>query len=92
MIKTIENKKKLVYTKNSNKTKKAKGKRIKVETLEILRERERERERELTFKPKTKENLVLFVVSKLYLKYQNLKGELCKKIHNSFSFSLHRNK
>ena len=90
MIKTIENKKKLVYTKNSNKTKKAKGKRIKVETLEILRERERERE--LTFKPKTKENLVLLVVSKLYLKYQNLKGELCKKIHNSFSFSLHRNK
>ena len=88
MIKTIENKKKLVYTKNSNKTKKAKGKRIKVETLEILRERERE----LTFKPKTKENLVLLVVSKLYLKYQNLKGELCKKIHNSFSFSLHRNK
>ena len=42
MIKTIENKKKLVYTKKSNKTKKAKGKRIKVETLEILRERERE--------------------------------------------------
>ena len=45
MIKTIENKKKLVYTKNSNITKKAKGKRIKVETLEILRERERERAR-----------------------------------------------
>ena len=39
----------------------------------------RERERELTFKPRTKENLVLFVVPKLYIEYQNLKNELCKK-------------
>ena len=59
-----------------------------MKTIETLKERERE----LTFKPRTKENLVLFVIPKLYLKYQNLKNELCKKIHNSFSFSLHRNK
>ena len=72
MIKTIENKKKLVYTKNSNKTKKAKGKRIKVETLEILRERERE----LTFKPQAKENLIIFVVSKIDIKYRKIKDEL----------------
>ncbi len=45
--------------------------------LEIVRERERERE--LTFKPTTKENLVLFVVLKLYIKYQSLKDGLCKK-------------
>ena len=41
--------------------------------------RERERERELLFKPTTKENLVLFVVLKLYIKYQSLKDGLCKK-------------
>ena len=41
--------------------------------LEIV---ERERERELTFKPTTKENLVLFVVQKLYNKYQNLEDGL----------------
>ena len=40
--------------------------------LEIVRERERE----LTFKPTTKENLVLFVVQKLYNKYQNLEDGL----------------
>ena len=43
----------------------------------------RERERELQFKPTTKVNLVLFVVAKLYIKYQNVKDGLCKKIHNS---------
>ena len=42
--------------------------------LEIVRERERERE--ITFKPTTKENLVLFVVQKLYNKYQNLEDGL----------------
>ena len=53
--------------------------------LEIVRERERERE--LLFKPTTKENLVLFVVLKLYIKYKNWKDGLCKKkIHNSSSF------
>ena len=41
--------------------------------------RERERERELTFKPTTEEYLVLFVVPKLYIKYQNLKDGLCRK-------------
>ena len=46
-----------------------------MKTIETLKERERE----LTFKPRTKENLVLFVVPKLYIEYQNLKNELCKK-------------
>ena len=41
--------------------------------------RERERERELTFKPTTKEYLVLFVVPKLYINNKNIKDELCKK-------------
>ena len=45
--------------------------------LEVLRERERERE--LGFKPITKENLVLFVIPKLYIKYQNRKDGLCLK-------------
>ena len=45
--------------------------------------RERERERELTFKPTTKENLVLFVILKLYIKYQNRKDGLCLKRHDS---------
>ena len=49
--------------------------------LEILRERERERE--LRFKPTTNENLVLFVVPKLYIKYQNLKDGLCLKRYDS---------
>ena len=49
--------------------------------LEVLRERERERE--LGFKPITKENLVLFVIPKLYIKYQNLKDELCLKRYDS---------
>ena len=39
----------------------------------------RERERELTFKPTTKENLVLFVVPKVYIKNKSIKDELCKK-------------
>ena len=55
-----------------------------LKTIETVRERERERE--LVFKPTTKENLVLFVVSKLYIKYQKLKDGLCKKIHNSSFF------
>lgn len=46
-----------------------------METVEILRERERE----LEFKPITNENLVLFVVQKLYLTYQNKKDGLCLK-------------
>ena len=43
----------------------------------------RERERELDFKPTTKENLVLFVVQKLYIIYQNRKDGLCLKWHDS---------
>ena len=67
--------------------KRAKKRRRKIkmlETAEIVRERERERE--LVFKPTTKESLVLFVVQKLYIEYQNLKDGLCKKMHNSSSF------
>ena len=45
--------------------------------------RERERERELDFKPQAKENLVLFVVQKLYVIYQNRKDGLCLKRHDS---------
>ena len=52
-----------------------------METIETLRERERERE--LEFKPITNENLVLFVVPKLYLIYQNKKDGLCLKRHDS---------
>ena len=40
----------------------------------------RERERELISKPTTKENLVLFVVQKLYNKYQNLEDGLYQKV------------
>ena len=47
--------------------------------LEIVRERERE----LTFKPTAKENLVLFVVQKLYIIYQNRKDGLCLKVHDA---------
>ena len=49
--------------------------------LEIVRERERERE--LISKPTTKENLVVFVVLKLYIEYQNRKDGLCLKRHDS---------
>ena len=42
--------------------------------------------RELISKPTTKKTLVLFIVPKLYIKYQSLKDGLCKKIHNSSSF------
>ena len=52
-----------------------------LESTEIVRERERERE--LVFKPITKENLVLFVVKKLYIKYRNLKDGLYLKKYNS---------
>ena len=41
------------------------------------------RERELIFKPTTKENLVLFAVQKLYIKYRNLKDGLCLRKYNS---------
>ena len=51
------------------------------QNLEIVRERERERE--LDFKPQAKENLVLFVVQKLYVIYQNRKDGLCLKRHDS---------
>lgn len=50
-----------------------------LESTEIVRERERE----LVFKPTTKENLVLFVVPKLYIKYRNLKDGLYLKKYNS---------
>ena len=53
-----------------------------LESTEIVRERERE----LQFKPTTKQNLVLFVVPKLYIIYQNRKDGLCLKdtIHLNF--------
>jgi len=76
----------------AEKRRKNEGERAKMlQNTEIVRERERERE--LTFKPITKENLVLFAIPKLYRKYQSLKDELCKKkyiIH--LLFSLHGNK
>ena len=43
----------------------------------------RERERELDFKPTAKENLVLFIVPKLYIRYRNLKDGLYLKKYNS---------
>ena len=49
------------------------------QNLEIVRERERE----FDFKPTTKENLVLFVAPKLYIKYRNLKGGLYLTKYNS---------
>ena len=39
--------------------------------------------RELISKPTTKKILVLFVVPKLYIIYQNRKDELCLKGHDS---------
>ena len=72
----------------TEKRRKNEGERAKMlENTEIVRERK------LTFKPITKENLVLFAIPKLYRKYQSLKDELCKKkyiIH--LLFSLHGNK
>ncbi len=72
----------------AEKRRKNEGERAKMlENTEIVRERK------LTFKPITKENLVLFAIPKLYRKYQSLKDELCKKkyiIH--LLFSLHGNK
>ena len=49
----------------------------------------RERERELIFKPQTKENLVLFVVLKLYIKYKKGKMNYVEKciIHIKFFFT-----
>ena len=41
------------------------------------------RERGGTFKPRTKENLVPFVVPKLYIKYRNFKDGLYLKKYNS---------
>ena len=49
------------------------------QTLEILRERERE----LAFKPQAKENLVLFAMTKLCIKYKKRKDELYLKKYNS---------
>ena len=49
--------------------------------LEIVRERESARA--LVFKPIAKENLVLFVIQKLYIKYRNLKDGLYLKKYNS---------
>ena len=49
------------------------------QTLEILRERERE----LVFKPQAKENLVLFAMTKLCIKYKKRKDELYLKKYNS---------
>lgn len=43
---------------------------MKQQKLEIVRERG------VVFKPTTKENLVLFVVQKLYIKYKNFKDGL----------------
>ena len=45
--------------------------------------RERERERELTFKPQAKENLVIFVVSKIDIKYRKIKDGLYLAKYNS---------
>ena len=39
--------------------------------------------REIISKPTTKENLVVFVVLKLYIEYQNRKDGLCLKRHDS---------
>ena len=43
----------------------------------------RERERELNFKPTTKENLVLFVILKKYIKYRKIKDGLYLTKYNS---------
>ena len=76
--KTIANKIKYrLYYSN----KKIKEKRIELKIIEILRERERERE--LTFKPITKKNLVLFVISKWYIKYRNVGDGLYYRKYNS---------
>ena len=45
--------------------------------------RERERERKLISKPTTKKNLVLFVVSKWYIKYRNIRDGLYYQKYNS---------
>ena len=45
--------------------------------------RERERGRELTFKPQAKENLVIFVVSKIDIKYRKIKDGLYLAKYNS---------
>ena len=54
---------------------------MKPTNVEIVRERERERE--LTFKPQAKENLVLFFVSKIYIKYRKIKDGLYLTKYNS---------
>ena len=56
---------------------------MKPTNVEIVRERERERERELTFKPQAKENLVIFVVSKIDIKYRKIKDGLYLAKYNS---------
>ena len=58
------------------KNEKKKGKeKMNQQKLEIVRE--------IISKPTTKENLVVFVVLKLYIKYQNRKDGLCLKRHDS---------
>ena len=53
------------------------------ERVEMLESTEIVRERELQFKPQTKENLDLFTILKLYIRFQNLKDGLCLLRHNS---------
>ena len=62
------------------KRRKNEGERVEMlESTEIVRERERE----IQFKPQTKENLDLFTILKLYIRFQNLKDGLCLLRHNS---------
>ena len=46
-------------------------------------EKVRERERELAFKPQAKENLDLFAMSKIDIKYRKMKDGLYLKKYNS---------
>ena len=58
------------------KRRKNEGERVEMlESTEIVRERQ--------FKPQTKENLDLFTILKLYIRFQNLKDGLCLLRHNS---------
>ena len=54
---------------------------MKPTNVEIVRERERERE--LTFKPQAKENLIIFVVVKIDIKYRKIKDGLYLAKYNS---------
>ena len=58
------------------KRRKNEGERVEMlESTEIVRE--------IQFKPQTKENLDLFTILKLYIRFQNLKDGLCLLRHNS---------